>query len=206
VLSLSGDNLTRLQTLCTDLQANVVAVPPFASAYLQRGHFIHFRCRRADVDGVRIDVAGHLRGVAPFDQLWARRQTFDLAGVGAVDVIGLPDLVASKKTQRDKDWVMIRRLMEVDYFTHRAAPAAEQVEFWLRELRTPELLVALASAHDALVGALRVQRPLLGAARGGDAEAVEKALGQEMERERADDRAHWEPLRRELAALRGTEG
>jgi len=31
---------------------------------------------------------------------------------------------------------------------------------------------------------------------------VEKALVQEMERERADDRAHWEPLRRELAALR----
>ena len=40
-------------------------------------------------------------------------------GGGAVEVLSLPDLAASKKTQRDKDWPMLRRLVEVNYLTHR---------------------------------------------------------------------------------------
>ena len=107
VILLSPANLDRLHSLLSRLEGEVVAVPPFAPDYLERGHFVHFRCGRSDVVGVRVDVATRLRGVPPFPELWERRQTFALPDVGPVDVMGLSDLVASKKTQRDKDWVML---------------------------------------------------------------------------------------------------
>jgi hypothetical protein len=60
-----------------------------------------------------------LRGVDEFPLLWKRRSTFELGGVGQVEVLSLADLVASRKTQRDKDWVMIRRLVEASYARER---------------------------------------------------------------------------------------
>jgi hypothetical protein len=36
---------------------------------------------------------------------------------------------------------MIRRLLEQSYFEHSLTATEELVRFWLRELRTPELLV-----------------------------------------------------------------
>ncbi len=59
------------------------------------------------------------------------------------DLLSLPDLVQAKKTQRDKDWPMIRRLVEAHYFEHHANPKPAQVRFWMRELRTPDLLNVL---------------------------------------------------------------
>lgn len=115
-----ADNLSRLKAALADLQARVVAVPPFELQYLERGHAIHFECERPDVAGMRIDVMARLRGVDPFRALVSRRQTRALPDGLTVDVIGLSDLVVSKKTQRDKDWPMIRRLMEVSYLAeHR---------------------------------------------------------------------------------------
>lgn len=202
VILLSAENLGRLGALLADLQAEVAAVPPLAAEYLERGHFVHFRCGRADVEGVRIDVASRLRGVASFPELWERRRTFALLDVGPVDVVALTDLVASKKTQRDKDWVMVRRLLEVDYLTFRSAPPPAGVEFWLLELRTPELLAEAAARHGATALRLRAERPLLGLAISGDREELERGLTGEMEAERAADRAYWAPLRRELKELR----
>jgi hypothetical protein len=201
VILLSPANLDRFRALVTDLDAEVVAVPPFTPEYLERGHFVHFRCRRPDVAGMRIDVASVLRGVAPFEELWGRRQTFVLPGLGPVDVLALRDLVASKKTQRDKDWVMLRRLLEVDYFRHRGTPGADRVEFWLAELRTPQLLEEVVLRYEASVPRLSARRPLLNLA-ASDRVGLERELAAEMERERAADRQYWAPLRRELAEFR----
>jgi hypothetical protein len=44
---LSPANLDRLKSLLGGLDASVVAVPPFDPEYLERGHFVHFRCGRA---------------------------------------------------------------------------------------------------------------------------------------------------------------
>ena len=55
-----------------------------------------------------------------------------------IELISLPDLVQAKKTQRDKDWPMVRRLIEVSYFANRENPTPEQVHFWFLQLRTPE--------------------------------------------------------------------
>lgn len=205
VILLSPDNLDRIGALLADLDAQLVAVPPLAPEFLERGHFVHFRCGRPEVDGVRIDVATRLRGVAPFEELWKRRRAFELPGLGPVDVLALGDLVASKKTQRDKDWVMLRRLLEVDYLTHRASPPPDRVEFWLRELRTPELLAEVARQHGSMALRLSERRPLLEAALSEDRDALEGGLLAEMERERAVDRAYWAPLRQELVELRRRE-
>ena len=51
-----SDNLASLQSALDDLQAGPIAVPPFDSQYLLRGHAVHFRCRRPDLVGLRIDL------------------------------------------------------------------------------------------------------------------------------------------------------
>lgn len=40
----SSENLGRLKQVLKDLQAEVIAVPPFEAKYLRKGHAIHFRC------------------------------------------------------------------------------------------------------------------------------------------------------------------
>jgi hypothetical protein len=54
-------------------------------------------------------------GVDPFDRLWERRTTFFLPKLSEVGVLSLPDPVAAKKTQRHKDWPMVRRLVDAGY-------------------------------------------------------------------------------------------
>jgi len=99
-----------VNTALSDLQAECIAVPPFGAEYLQRGHALHFRCRHREARGMRIDVMSVLRGVAPFEALWRRRTTVEAEEEMGIELLALPDLVQAKKTQRDKDWPMIRRL------------------------------------------------------------------------------------------------
>jgi hypothetical protein len=196
-------NLVRLRRALADLQADVIAVPPLTAAFLRRGHAVHFRCRHPSAFRMRVDVMARMRGVDAFDALWRRRTTLELTGGARVDLLALPDLVQAKKTQRDKDWPMIRRLVEAHYFEHRANPSAAHIRFWLRELRTPELIVALAADHARLCQRLADERPLLAAAaRGADQAALERALLAEEAEERARDRRYWLPLREELERLR----
>lgn len=115
----------------------MIAVPPMALKHLSEGLAIHFRCRQPEVAGLRIDVMTHMRGVAPFPELWARRTTLTFEDE-TLEVMALPDLVAAKKTQRDKDWPMIRRLVDVNYLTHQKEPTPERIRFWLRALRDEE--------------------------------------------------------------------
>ena len=192
-------NLDRLRAALEDLEAGPIAVPPLDPDLLARGHAVHFRCRRPDVAGLRIDVMAVLRGVAGFDELWARRTTIDAQGE-PVDLLSIEDLVQAKKTQRDKDWPMIRRLVEQSYFSTTQEPSPSLVAFWLRELRTPELLVRVASTYAE--NARRLTRPAVSVAMIGDVEATTTALAAEEQDERRRDREYWEPLRRELEALR----
>jgi len=130
------EELDRLRAALADLNCEPVAVPTLSADYLRRGHAVHFRCTRSDVNGLRIDLMSHLRGLPSFEELWGRRTTFEV-GDEKIDTLALEDLVLAKKTQLDKDWPMIRRLVEQSYLTRSSDPAPESVEFWLRELRTP---------------------------------------------------------------------
>ena len=193
------DNLHRLQAALDELQAEVIAVPPFELRHLERGHAVHFRCKHPEAAALRVDVMSRLRGVDPFPALWDRRTTWDLGPAGEIDTLSLPDLVSSKKTQRDKDWPMLRRLVEVSYDADFGSPTAPRVEFWLRELRTPELLAECAVRFSAAAAAHR--RPAARAA-GSGLEAIRDALQEEERRERDLDRAYWTPLKAELEAMR----
>lgn len=190
-------NLARLRAALDDLAAAPIAVPPLGLDYLQRGHAVHFRC--ANAGGVRLDLMAVMRGVAPFPDLWERRTTLVVDDT-PIDMLSLPDLVQAKKTQRDKDWPMIRRLAEANYFAHRDQPTPEQTAFWLQELRTPELLVELV--REAPVEAAASTRPAVTAARSGDLAVIGRALRDEEDQERERDRAYWRPLRLELEQLR----
>ena len=157
----SAANLSRLGEALADLKAEVIAVPPFELKYLLKGHAIHFRCRVAEATGLRIDVMTRMRGVDSFSKLWQRRTTLRAEDGTFYQLMSLPDLVKAKKTQRDKDWPMIRRLVEADYFRHREQPKQQQLRFWFLELRTPELLIELTAAHPELCRKLTKQRSLL---------------------------------------------
>ncbi len=195
-------NLQQLETALLDLDAKAIAVPPPTLVHLQAGLALHFRCRRADVSGLRIDIMTHMRGVAPFADLWARRTTFAF-GEEILEVMGLPDLIAAKKTQRDKDWPMIRRLVDANYLNHRHEPTPERLRFWLRELRTPELLIEVIAEHQDVASAIVEERPLLrGGASGLTVDGLARALHEEEAAERQRDAAYWRPLRERLEQLR----
>lgn len=203
----TDDGIGALRGALEELDAEVIADPPFHADFLRRGHAVHFGVPAPLGHGtstLRVDVVSTLRGVAPFPELWERRSTLvlddDDGRVVEVDIMALPDLVQAKKTQRDKDWPMIRRLVDASYAVgvDRGEPTAEQVTFWLRELRTPEFLRDAvvrfpAAAHASTRAA--VQATLAGA-------DIEGALDAERQQEVARDRAYWLPLRGELEALR----
>jgi hypothetical protein len=202
----SPENLGRLQGALDELQAEVIAVPPFHAQYLERGHAVHFRCRHPDASGFRVDVMAHLRGVAPFAALWARRTSWDLSEGFQIDSLALPDLVASKKTQRDKDWPMVRRLVEVSYDAGFSSSTPERIDFWLRELRTPDLLVDAVRWFSEEAKRVSRERAAVQAALVEDMEAIRDSLAAEEAREREMDRVYWAPLKAELEALRHQRG
>ena len=193
-------NLATLAATLRELHATQIAVPPFARRHLEDGQAIHFRCQEGTAKGMRIDVMSRMRGVAPFAELWERRTTATLPDGTNLEILGLRDLVQAKKTQRDKDWPMIAALVDVHYLNHREESKAAQREFWFRELRNAALLRTLAAQYSDEAAALAPERPAIAAALSQD--DVERALRDEEERERAADRAYWEPLKKQLEELR----
>jgi len=196
------ENLDRLASALAELQAERIAVPPFAAEYLRKGHAIHFRCRHPQAERLRIDVMSVLRGVAPFDELWQRRTTMELEGMPPLELLSLPDLINAKKTQRDKDWPMIRRLVEAHYAQHAADATPEQVSFWFREARTESLLLTVGQRFPQVLRELAGARSLLALVAGGNQAGLAAALAEEEKRERQADRQYWLPLRKELEELR----
>jgi hypothetical protein len=197
----SSENLARLKQALKDLEAEVIAVPPFDAKYLRKGHAIHFRCHHPEAIGMRVDVMTKMRGVDPFPKLWTRRTTILVDG-DSINLMSLPDLVQAKKTQRDKDWPMVRRLIEVNYFENRENPTREQIRFWFLELRTSDLLIELAQSQGRIPAHLRRMRPLLGLALTHSNSSLADALLAEEQREREADRQYWVPLKKDLESLR----
>lgn len=195
-------NLARLRKALADLQAEPIAVPPFEIKYLRKGHAVHFRCQHPEALRMRVDVMSKMRGVDSFAKLWRRRTTIQLPDGSKCDLLSLPDLVQAKKTQRDKDWPMIRRLIEANYFENQKRPNKKQIEYWLLELRTPELLIELAKRNTVLCQRLTAKRPLLAFAASGKQAALERMLAEEESAERKKDQLYWLPLKKELEKLR----
>lgn len=195
------ENLARLRLALRELRAEVIAVPPFEAAHLARGLAVHFRCQAPGIAGLRVDVMSRMRGVDDFNALWERRTTIEVDGL-EIDLMSLPDLVQAKKTQRAKDWPMIQRLVEANWFQNRHEPTPLRIDFWLKECRTPELLLDLAARFPEEAVEVGRTRPAVRDALRADAVLVERRLEAERQAEVVADRAWWEPLRKELENLR----
>ena len=198
------DALPALRAALDALNASVIAVPAFTADYLDRGHAVHFSIPDGTTSPLRVDIMSRMRGVDAFDDLWKRRTTIALFSTEdsrelLVDVMALSDLVIAKKTQRDKDWPMLRRLVDASYTAERDEPVTEaQVQFWLAELRSPELLIEVVSRFPER--ATRSTRAVVQAAL--RQEDIDAALAMEQAAIMRDDKAYWAPLRRELEELR----
>jgi hypothetical protein len=120
-----------------------------------------------------------MRGCDEFEVLWDRRTMVVLPEIGELGLLSLPDLVAAKKTQREKDWPMIRRLIEVDILQAGAGATEKQVHFWLRECRTPSELIRLAEKRPEVSRLIAREREVLVFALAGDQAALEKGLREE---------------------------
>ena len=196
------ENLKRLRAALGELGATRIFVPELTEEFLRRGHAIHFRCAAPEANRIRVDVMSVLRGVDSFDQLWQRRTTIADDAGNQYDLLSLPDLVQAKKTQRDKDWPMIARLLEANYAEGKEAPSAEQIRFWLREMRTAPYLIDIARQYPSAAAEIAVDRTLLQHAIAGEAEALETALAKEQAAEQKRDKEYWQPLLAEIEQLR----
>jgi len=201
-IMISPENLESIAVALEELKAERVFYPELSEELLLRGHACHFRCQRTDIRGLRIDVIGVMRGVDSFPELWKRREEIELPGIGKVAIIGLFDLVKAKKTQRDKDWPMIRRLIEADIHRVSNTPSEDKICFWLSECRTPELLILLSAKHPKIASKISANRLLLNSAIQGNLEKVQSLLKDEEDKEREADRQYWMPLKKELEEWR----
>ena len=195
------ENLERLRLALLELQAEVIAVPPIEMKYLQRGHAIHFRCNAPGAEKFRIDVMSRMRGVDDFDVIWQRRTTIEVEGL-EIDLLSLPDLVRAKKTQRAKDWPMIQRLVEANWYQNRNQPNSQRLSFWLQECRTPQILMEVVAAYPEEARQMVGKRPLLMAAIQQDQQQLCYFLEEERQNEVQLDTAYWQPLRDELSIIR----
>ncbi len=194
-------NFARIDAALEELDADCIAVPPKEWQHLERGHAIHFRCQHPEATGIRLDMMTTLRGCDDFTQLWERRTTVEGDGGAVYELLGIEDLVKAKKTQREKDWPMIRRLVDAHYDQFQSDANDDRVRFWLRESRTPDVLIAVAAEYPAWLAEVIKERPLLVEAMA----ASVRALNAELDREKAaimeDDAAYWRPLVKELEAM-----
>jgi hypothetical protein len=198
-------NLVRFASALKELQAECIAIPEFKPEYLARGHAVHFRCQHPDAANIRLDVMTKMRGCDEFEQLWQRRTSIDDPNAGvAYELLSIEDLVKAKKTQRDKDWPMIRRLVEAHHRQFSHQPSTAVVCFWLKEMTTPELLQQVALEYPELLPLVEDFRPWLLRVDLNDVNAVQRELEADKEKERALDVAYWVPLKRELAELRAS--
>lgn len=198
-----SQNIIKLKKALKSLKAQNIYVPPLKKEFLDKGHACHFRCNLSSVKNLRIDILSKMKGCDSFEELWKRRFIVRPASAGAIDVIGLYDLVQSKKTQRDKDWFMINKLVENDMLTTKR-PTAEKIKWWLCECRNPEKLIELASKNKKILKECAQKRPLLRYTIKKDVSRLMKLLKREEILERKKDIEYWQPLKKELEMLRHT--
>lgn len=195
-------NLEALKRALKVLKAVPVYFPDLSMEYLAKGHASHFRCRARGLEGLRVDVMGRLKGCDPFPRLWGRRSRVRVPGAGSVDILSLADLVESKKTQRDKDWLMLTRLVENDVFINDGRGPAAKVSWWLKQGRVAGTLVKLCADYPVQARRAAAERPLLAEALKGNLKRVAALLKKEEAAERASDVKYWTPLKKELEKMR----
>ena len=84
---------------------------------------------------------------------------------------------------------MVQRLIEAHWFQNRSNPTPSRVDFWLRECRSPGILLDMAALFTKEATELQSIRPLLTAALQKNADTVEQSLEHERQAEITADKA-----------------
>ena len=199
------ENFEGLHAALGELNAVRIAIPRFDPHLLDRGHAVHYRCKAAGVESLRVDVMTKLRDLPDFSELWERRTTITESDGQEIHLLSVPDLVNAKKTQRLKDWPMISALVEGHYEQHASEPNPQRIDFWLRESRTEDRLLDLAVRFPTEAAAILPARHLLSLAITPDLPRLREALDAEVRAEQEKDRIYWAPLKREMEEFRRAE-
>lgn len=194
-------SVQRLSAWLEQVQARLRYLPPLSAPALERGHTVHYTVPVGTSSVVRLNVCTRPARIADPENLPARSMPYTLADGTTILVMGLSDLIQTKKTQRLKDWGAIEMLLAAS-ITTSAAPDGALVGVWLAELRDPDLLQTVAAAQPALAASVAEHRPALGAALAGDITGMNVALLRELQDGIEADRAYQRALTSELEAMR----
>lgn len=201
VMLCEKENLSRLKKALKLLKAKNIYLPPLKEEYLNKGHACHFRCFAKGVERLRIDVMVKMRGCDEFEKLWGKRYILKLPENLTANIIFVNDLVQSKKTQRDKDWLMIKRLVENDILLTKK-PCIDKIKWWFCECRTAQKLIELSRKYKKIAIECIKKRPLLKIALQNNFNKLENLISKEELAERKKDKKYWQPLLKELETLR----
>jgi len=202
VIQVDEVNLANLKNALAELQAAVIAVPPFERIYLEKGHAVHFRSQIPEMHRLRIDIMTRMRGVDSFEKLWERRNVVTV-GPLEIDLLAIGDLIAAKRTQREKDWPMTNRLVEAHYLANANTPANESISFWLTESFDLPFLEQLVARFPEQCEKLKEKRPVLRPLIEDQLEKARSLLQEERRTIEIEDETYWAPLIQELHQLRG---
>lgn len=192
------ESWTHLESALQELDAVLIGLPPLERVFLERGHRVSLRCQHPECANFYLHLRETWRGAEAFPRLWEKRTNATVEEED-FELLALPDLIGAYKTNSDKNWSVIRRLVEAHFFDFQTEPTPQRIQFWQEEARTPAILLAVARQFPE---AQSKREAAILASEGADENAIEAALKREEEREREADRAYWAPLKRELEELR----
>jgi len=178
VVMCNTQNLENIKKALKKLRAKRIYVPDLKIKYLLKGHACHFRCYDIEIKDLRIDILAKLRGCPDFNELWERRTTVKVSSKDKIEVIGLKDLVQSKKTQRDRDWLMLTRLVDNDILIIKN-PDKEKIKWWLCECRSIQNLIELCQKYKKIAKECIKERPLINYVLKGNIKKVLSLLEEE---------------------------
>lgn len=197
----SEENVENLKQALAELRAKPYrASPPLSAEVLKRGHSLHFMCPM-DGASTRLDVLGKMPRVEDFPALWGRRFTYHTKQGVDVFVLSLEDLVQTKKTGRDKDFLDLNALLKAHHANHLLKPSKENIEFWLRESRDAGMLLMLAKKHKQEAKKLSSVRKAIKYALSGKSDELKRELFEEGLQIEKAHKAFREPLNKEAKRL-----
>lgn len=207
-----SDNLQRFVKSLRALRARYYKLtPPLIMAYLRKGHGFHFTLPAEDGTDWYLDVMGAPPRVPVFDIAW-RRSAMMKTPWGLVPVVGVPDLVALKKTQRLEDYAVISRLVMAMMSKAGVKPGRRLAQWALQNIFSPTLAAELIRRQPWLVTAFGQGKAGLRAfglkiVQGGNPgpgleRRVEREMLERMTACQASDRRYWCPIIAELKQLR----
>ena len=208
------ENLDRLLATLRRLNARVGPLTPCLTEQNARfGHGFHFVVTEPDGHSWPVDVMGQPPRVGDFDSAFSDALAL-LPSLPKLKTIDPMRLVALKKTDRDRDYSVIARLVEltVEDWLRRGIPTPAQMRWACAEARsvTPIMqlwrLPGFREAFDAcarpclrvIAGVLRPDKPL-------DDESLDRfvaALDEEKRQYQQDSRAYWRRIVDDLKKLR----